>query len=56
MLALAAAVLFVVGIFVLGTTDSWAFWMLLGAAVLSLHFAFNIAIPSVTAYRRNPPA
>lgn len=51
MFALAAVVLFIIGIFVLGTVHSWAFWLLLGLAVLSLHFVFDVALP-VTLRRR----
>lgn len=49
MFAVAAVILFIVGIFVLGTVHSWAFWLLLGCAVLALHFVFDVGIPTLTA-------
>lgn len=44
MFALAAAVLFVVAIFVLKHTDVWEFWMLLGFVALALHLTFAIPL------------
>lgn len=51
MFALVAMILFIVGLFVLGTVSSWAFWLLLGLAFLALHFVFDVALP-VTTRRR----
>ncbi len=55
MFAIAAAVLFVVAILIADiSVHSYVFWMLLGFIAMSLHFAFDIALPRFS--RQAPPA
>lgn len=47
MFAIAAAVLFILGVVVPDGVDSHTttFWLLLGLAALAVHFAFDVAFP-----------
>lgn len=52
MFALIAVILFAIGIFVLGTVHTWAFWLLLGLVALALDFVLDLGVPGIRSRSR----